>query len=124
MNLFGSPAADGSAAVQENLQEPDDARFVDFDSAIADRAAGDGQSQPLQQGKVHMDIEALSLEAGEAVCDCLEPLAHRVEMSESFLEAEVAQIVGAKLVAEEPGELLILFWPAAKTNRRPYQMTR
>src|SRR5450759_4016526 len=56
-----------------------------------------------------MDIEALSLETGEAVCDGLEPFPHCVEMSEPFLQAEVAQIVGAKLVAEEPGELLILF---------------
>ena len=71
-----------------------------------------------------MNVQALRLEAGEAVCDGLEPFPHCVEMSESFLQAEVAQIVGAKLVAEEPGELLILFWPEAKTNRRPYQMTR
>jgi len=30
-------------------------------------------------------------------------------MMESFLQAEVAQVIGAKLVAEEAGELLVLF---------------
>ncbi len=30
VNLFGGPAADGSAAVQENLQKPDDARCRGF----------------------------------------------------------------------------------------------
>ena len=109
MNLFGSPAADGTAAMQENLQKPDDPRVVDFDSGITDRADGDGQGNPLQQGEIHMDIEALSLETGETVGDGLEPFADGVEMIEAFLQAEVAQVVGAEFVAEEAGELLVLF---------------
>src|ERR1700688_4450552 len=56
-----------------------------------------------------MDIEALSLETSEAVSDGLEFLAHVVEMIEPFLQTEVAQVIGAKLVAEEAGELLVLF---------------
>ena len=56
-----------------------------------------------------MHIEALSLETSEAVRDGLEPFSHVVEMIESFLQAEVAQVIGAKLVAEEAGELLVLF---------------
>src|ERR1700680_1282992 len=56
-----------------------------------------------------MNIEALSLELSEAVSDGLESIAHVVEMIESFLQAEVAQVIGAKLVAEEAGELLVLF---------------
>src|SRR3979411_731623 len=56
-----------------------------------------------------MDIEALSLETSEAVSDGLESCAYVVEMIESFLQAEVAQVIGAKLVAEEAGELLVLF---------------
>jgi hypothetical protein len=47
-------------------------------------------------------------EAGEAVVDGLEALPHGVEMVEAFAQAEVAQIVGAELGAEEAGELLIL----------------
>src|SRR5260370_19362879 len=56
-----------------------------------------------------MDIEALSLETSEAVSDGLESFSHVVEMIEPFLQAEVAQVIGAKLVAEEAGELLVLF---------------
>src|ERR1700733_12144340 len=56
-----------------------------------------------------MDIEALSLETGETVGDDLESFPHGVEMIEPFLQAEVAQVIGAKLVAEEAGELLVLF---------------
>ena len=48
MNLFGSPTADGVATVQENLQQADDSRLVDFDSGIADRTDSDGQGKPLQ----------------------------------------------------------------------------
>jgi hypothetical protein len=56
-----------------------------------------------------MDIEALSLETSEAVRDGLKSCAYVVEMIEPFPQTEVAQVVGAKLVAEEAGELLVLF---------------
>jgi len=36
VNLFGGPAADGAAVVQENLQQPDDPGVVDFDAGVAD----------------------------------------------------------------------------------------
>src|SRR6201993_5515040 len=41
VDLLGGPAADLSAAVQEDLEQADDARVVDFDPGIADRADGD-----------------------------------------------------------------------------------
>ena len=56
-----------------------------------------------------MDIEALSLETSEAVRDGLKSCAYVVEMIESFLQAEVAQVIGTELVAEEARELLVLF---------------
>lgn len=56
-----------------------------------------------------MDVEALSLEGGEAIGDDLEPLPYCVQVIESFLEAEVAQVVGTEFVAQEAGELLVLF---------------
>src|SRR5579863_6950181 len=76
VSLFGGPGADGIAAVQENLQQADDPRVVDLDSGITDRADGDGQGKPLQQGEIHMHIEALSLETGETVGDGLESFPH------------------------------------------------
>jgi len=60
MNLFCGPAADRVADVQEHLQQADDAGVMEFDFGIADRTDSHGQSQPLQQGKVHRDMEALS----------------------------------------------------------------
>jgi hypothetical protein len=74
---------------------------VDLDSGISDRTDGDRQSDSLQQRKVHVDVKGLRLKAGEAVCDDLKSLTHGVEMIEPFPQAEVAQIVGAKFVAEE-----------------------
>ena len=36
VNLFGGPAADGAAVVQENLQQPDSPGVMDFDAGVAD----------------------------------------------------------------------------------------
>jgi hypothetical protein len=46
--------------MQENLAEADDARIVDFDARIADRADGDGQSNPLQERKVDVGMLKIS----------------------------------------------------------------
>jgi hypothetical protein len=35
VNLLGTPTADGGAAVQEHLQEPDDPGVVDLDAGIS-----------------------------------------------------------------------------------------
>ena len=51
----------------------------------------------------------MRLEAGKAIGDGAESFAYRFQMVESFLETKVAEIVGTKLVAQEVGELLILF---------------
>lgn len=64
VNRFGGPAADSPAAMRENLRQPDDPGVMDFDAGITDGAGGDGQGDLLRQGKVHMNFEALSLEAG------------------------------------------------------------
>ena len=66
-------------------------------------------SSPLEQREVHVDVEALSLEAGETVGDGLKPLAHRIEMIQPFLQAEVAQIIGTEFIAQVSGELFVLF---------------
>ena len=81
---------------------------MNFDAGIADRADGDGQSNPLQEGKVDVDVEPLRLEAGKTVGDGLERLTDRIEMVQPFLETEVGEVVGAEFVAQESGELFIL----------------
>ena len=55
-----------------------------------------------------MDVQRLCLEAGEAISDDLELFAHGVEIIESFLQAEVVQIIGAEFVAQVARELFVL----------------
>jgi hypothetical protein len=81
---------------------------VDFDAGIADSAGGNGQGNPLEEWKVDRDVEALSLETGEAIRDGFEPFAYGAEMIEAFLQAEVAQVVGTEFIAQVAGELFVL----------------
>ena len=69
MDLLGGPAADVAATVQKDFEQADDARIMELDAGIADRADGDGEGETLQQREVNMDVEPLRLEAGEAICD-------------------------------------------------------
>jgi hypothetical protein len=56
-----------------------------------------------------MNIEALGLEAGNAVGNGLEQGAHGVQMIEPFLQAKVTPIVGTMLIQQEAGEFFVLF---------------
>src|SRR5947209_18818549 len=103
MDLLGG-AADMSAAMQEDFEQPDDAGLVDLDAGIAHRADGDRQGDALQQRKVDVNVEPLRLEGGEVAGDGLELFADRLEMVQAFLETEVVEIVGAQFVAQEGGE--------------------
>src|SRR5271168_4770667 len=108
VDVLGRPAADMTAAMQEDFEEADDARVVDLDAGIAHRADGDRKSKTLQQRKVDMDIEPLRLEAGKAIGDGLETLADGIEMVQSLFETEIGEVVGDQLVAQEGGELFVL----------------
>src|SRR5487761_929598 len=109
VNLFRGPAGDVAAPMQEDFQQPDDPGFMDFDAGIANRTAGNRKSLALQRRDVHMDVEPLRLAAGETVGDDLKLLAHRLQMVQTLLQAEVAQVVGAQFIAQERGELLVWF---------------
>ena len=61
VDLLGGPAAEMTAAMKEDFEQADNARIVDLDPRIADRANGDRQGEALQQRKVDMDIEPLRL---------------------------------------------------------------
>src|SRR6266700_2888 len=108
VDLLGRPAADVSAAVQQDLEQADDAHLVDFDAGIAHSADGDRQRDALQQREVDVNVEPLRLEAGEAVGDGLERLANRIEMVQSFPQSEVCEVVRAQFVAQVSRELLVL----------------
>ena len=108
VNLFGRPAADGGATMQEDFHQANNPRFMDLDSGIADGADGHRQCQPLQQREIHMDVEPLGLAIGETISDDLESFAHSLQVMEPLLQSEIAQIVGNQFVAQEPGKLFIL----------------
>src|SRR5512140_1025818 len=55
-----------------------------------------------------MDVEPLGLAIGETVGNGLESFTHSIQVSETLLQSEVAQIVGDQFIAQEPGELFIL----------------
>ena len=84
VDLLGRPAADVAAAMEQHFEQTDDARVVDLDPGIADRANGDRQGEALQQRKVDVDVEPLRLETGEAGGDGLEALANGIEMVQSL----------------------------------------
>lgn len=52
VDLLGGPAADLTTAVQEDLEEADDAGVVDLDPGMADRADRDRKGEALQQREV------------------------------------------------------------------------
>ena len=56
-----------------------------------------------------MDVQALCLKAGKAVRDLEEFLPYLPEVAQAFLQPEVGEIVRANLIAQEGGELLVLF---------------
>ena len=55
VDVLGGPAADLITAVQEDLEEADDAGLVDLDPRIADRADGDWKAEAREQRKVDVD---------------------------------------------------------------------
>src|SRR4029077_7288761 len=99
--------------MQENLAEANDARVVDLEAGIADGADGDRAGEALQQREVDVDVEPLRLEAGKAIGDRLERRANSVEMVEPLAQAEVAEVVGDDLVAQEGREFFVLLEEAA-----------
>ena len=72
MDLSGGPASDHIAAVEQPLEQTDDAGVVDLDAEVTNRSNRDGQRQALEQREVDVNLEALGLEAGETVGNGLE----------------------------------------------------
>src|SRR5271166_892815 len=113
MHLPGRPAADLRTAMQEDFEQADDPRLVDLEAGITHRADRDRMGEALQQREIDMHVEPLGLEAGEAIGDRLEGGPHGVEMVEPLKQAEVGEIVGDQLVAQEGREFLVLLQEGA-----------
>ena len=93
MDLAGRPATDLWAAVQENVEQPHEARLMDFEARITDGADGDRAGEALKEGKVDMDVEPLGLVTGEAISNLAERVAHGIEVIEPLAQAEVVEVV-------------------------------
>jgi hypothetical protein len=93
VDLPGRPAADLRAAMQEDLEQADDARLMDLEAGVTHRADRDRMGEALEEGKVDMAVEPFRLEAGEAVGDRLEGGAYGVEIVEPLPQAEVVEVV-------------------------------
>ena len=65
-----------------------------------------------------MNVEALRLEAGETVRDDLKLFADGIEMIESFLQAEIIQVVGAEFAAQEAENFSYCYRKACFQNAR------
>ena len=93
VDFLRGPAADVSAAMQQNLEEPNDSSVVDFDAGIADRTDGDRQRNPLQKREVDVNVEPLGLEASEAAGDDFEGLADASRLSNPFLRPKSLRLL-------------------------------
>ena len=69
MEITSSPSGDTGAGMDEHFHEADQAGMVDFDSCNFGMAGKNREGQTLEQGEIHMDLESLSLEGGEAIRD-------------------------------------------------------
>src|ERR671923_1360823 len=109
MDLCATPTSHLSAAMEQHFHQPNHTCVVDLDPWDFTFACDHRQGQPLEQRKVHVDVEALSLESRETVGDPTEDLAHRGKVIERFLQMKVREIVAAHFASKEAGELLVLF---------------
>ncbi len=67
MYFGGSPTVELRAAVKQHLHQSHHPGVVNLDAGNFGSAGGDRQSHPLKQREVHMNVEGLCLETGEAI---------------------------------------------------------
>ena len=80
---------------------------MEFDAGDFTAGARDGQCEALKQREINVDIERLGLKLRKTVGDCAEGTAHRIEIIETFVEAEILEIVAECLQPQKGGELLV-----------------
>ena len=95
--------------MHENFHEADQAGVVDFDSCDFGMARDVRESQTLEEGEIHMDLEGLSFKGGEVVGDGQEFGAYGCQMLDSLFEKEILQVIATDLDPQEGLEFFILF---------------
>ena len=69
MEITGSPSGDAGAGMNEHFHEADQAGIVDLDPCDFGMTRNDGESDPLEQREIDVDLKGLALKRGEAVDD-------------------------------------------------------
>jgi len=95
--------------MDEHFHEADQAGVMDFDSGDFGMTGDDRESQALEEGEIHMDLEGLSLKGGETVGDGQEFGAYGCQMLDSLFEKKVFQVVATNLDSQEGLKFLVLF---------------
>ena len=107
MEIDSTPAQDFGAGVQQHLHQPEHAGVVKFDARDFAAAAWNRQRETLEQGEINVHVERLNLKSGKAVSDGAEDTAYLIEIIETFVKAEILEIVAERLQPQEGRELLI-----------------
>src|SRR5439155_9210376 len=69
VNVSGAPAGNLGSRVKQHLHEADHPGVLDLDAGNAGFTRGDGQCKLLEQRVIHVNVEGLGFEGGEAVRD-------------------------------------------------------
>ena len=99
MQIPGSPGGKAGSGMQEELHQTEDSGVMDFNSRDPSLATDNGQSQTLEERKIDMDLEALSLKGAKAIDDGPEFGAHRSPMLDALLQEEVLEVIATDLMA-------------------------
>jgi hypothetical protein len=94
--------------VEEHEHEGDPGSFVGEPAGVA-FAIAFRQPVRFHFAEIDVNVEAPGLKTREAVGYPEELCAYRLQLAEAFLKAEVREVVGADFIAQERGELLVLF---------------
>ena len=106
-NLGRPPTVELRTSVQQHLHQAQHAGVLNLDAGDLAAARGEGQSQPLKQGEVDVDVEHFGFKASEAIRRGDQPLTQGGQILQPLAEGEIFHAVDADLQAEEGGELFV-----------------
>ena len=69
MQITSSPRGDAGAGMHQHFHEADQAGVVDLDPCDFGMTRNDGESDPLEQREIDVDLKGLGLKGGKAVDD-------------------------------------------------------
>ena len=107
VHLGGPPATELRPAVEQDFHQAKHARVVDFDAGRLRMAVDNRFGEAFEHGEVHVHVEEIGFDAGEAIRDGDEFLAQRGQLLEPFVQPEIFEPIDAHFDTEERPELLV-----------------